>query len=105
MCDLSMNPTSPLRSHILHTTLTRVTNHQTIPRPNSVWYKARGPLHWVGGERIWSPCRFDGERPWFVCSVRSNGVFCGRKVTTLYAGGRLFACRHCYDLAYMPVRR
>ena len=34
------------------------------------------------------------------CSVRSNGVFCGRKVTKLYAGGRLFACRHCYDLAY-----
>jgi hypothetical protein len=21
-------------------------------------------------------------------------------VTKLYAGGRLFACRHCYDLAY-----
>jgi hypothetical protein len=29
----------------------------------------------VGGARIWTPCRFDGERPWFVCSVRSNGVF------------------------------
>ena len=48
----------------------------------------------------WTPCRFGGERPWFVCSVRSNGVYCGRRVTKLYGVGRLFACRHCYRLAY-----
>ena len=48
----------------------------------------------------WSPCRFGGERPWFVCSVASNGVYCGRRVTKLYGAGRLFACRHCYGLAY-----
>jgi hypothetical protein len=48
----------------------------------------------------WTPCRFGGGQPWFVCSVRSNGVFCGRQVTKLYNGGRLFACRHCYELAY-----
>jgi hypothetical protein len=48
----------------------------------------------------WTPCRFGGERPWFICSVRSNGAFCGRKVTKLYAGGPLFACRHCYVLTY-----
>ena len=48
----------------------------------------------------WTPCRFGGERPWFVCSVQSNGVHCGRRVTKLYGVGRLFACRHCYQLAY-----
>jgi hypothetical protein len=42
----------------------------------------------------WTPCRFGGERPWFVCSVQS----CGRWVTKLY--GRLFACRRCHRLAY-----
>jgi hypothetical protein len=49
---------------------------------------------------VWSPCRFGGERPWFLCSVTSGGVYCGRRVTKLYGAGRLFACRHCYRLAY-----
>jgi len=49
---------------------------------------------------VWTPCRFGGERPWFVCSVASNGVYCGRRVIKLYGAGRLFACRHCYRLAY-----
>ena len=48
----------------------------------------------------WSPCRFGGERPWFGCSVTSNGGFCGRRCAKLYGAGRLFACRHCYRLAY-----
>jgi len=48
----------------------------------------------------WTPCRFGGEQPWFVCSVAANGVYCGRRVTKLYGAGRLFACRHCYRLAY-----
>jgi hypothetical protein len=49
---------------------------------------------------VWTPCRFGGERPWFVCSVASNGVYCGRRVIKLYGADRLFACRHCYRLAY-----
>jgi hypothetical protein len=44
----------------------------------------------------WTPCRFGGERPWFVCSVQS----CGRRVTKLYSIDRLFACRRCHQLAY-----
>ena len=48
----------------------------------------------------WTPCRFGGERPWFICSVYANGTYCGRQVTKLYDAGRLFACRHCYRLAY-----
>ena len=27
----------------------------------------------------WTPCRFGGERPWFMCSVAANGVYCGRR--------------------------
>jgi hypothetical protein len=48
----------------------------------------------------WTPCRFGGEKPQFVCSVASNGAYCGRRVIKLYGAGRLFACRHCYRLAY-----
>ncbi len=49
---------------------------------------------------LWTPCRFGGERPWFVCDVRANGVHCGRQVAKLYGAGRLFACRRCYRLGY-----
>jgi hypothetical protein len=53
---------------------------------------------------LWTPCRFGGERPWFVCAVRANGVYCGRQVAKLYGAGRLFACRHCYLLGYAVQR-
>jgi hypothetical protein len=52
----------------------------------------------------WAPCRFGGERPWFVCDVRSNGVYCGRRVAKLYGAGPLFACRRCYRLGYAVQR-
>jgi hypothetical protein len=52
----------------------------------------------------WTACRFGGERPWFVCDVAANGVYCGRRVAKLYGGGRLFACRHCYRLGYAVQR-
>lgn len=48
----------------------------------------------------WTDCNFGGQRPWFRCSIHANGVYCGRRVSKLYAGVRLFACRHCYNLAY-----
>ena len=48
----------------------------------------------------WTPCRFGGDRPWFIRSVYANGTYCGRQVTKLYQAGRLFACRHCSRLAY-----
>jgi len=35
----------------------------------------------------WTLCRLGGERPWFVCDVRSNGVYCGRQVAKLYGAG------------------
>lgn len=52
--------------------------------------------------RVWldrTPCHYGGERVWFLCPARG----CGRRVALLY-GGAVFACRHCYDLAY-PVQR
>ena len=52
----------------------------------------------------WTPGRFGGERPWFVCDVSANGVYCGRLVAKLCGAGRLFACRHCYRLGYQVQR-
>jgi hypothetical protein len=45
-------------------------------------------------------CRFGGSRPWFRCTVYSGGRYCGRRVAKVYGAGKLFACRHCYRLAY-----
>jgi hypothetical protein len=45
------------------------------------------------------PCNLGGERPWFICPA----VGCGRRVAILY-GGVIFACRHCYRLAYPSSR-
>ena len=42
-----------------------------------------------------TPCHLGGERVWFLCPAKG----CGRRVAKLY-GGRVFACRKCYGLAY-----
>jgi hypothetical protein len=44
-------------------------------------------------------CNLGGERPWFLCPAHG----CGRRVAILY-GGSIFACRHCYQLAYPSQR-
>lgn len=46
-----------------------------------------------------TPCNFGGERVWFRCPA----VGCGRRVAILF-GGAVFACRHCYQLAYSSQR-
>jgi hypothetical protein len=48
----------------------------------------------------WTNCYFGGRRPWFVCSGRTNGRYCGRRVALLYLDGEFFACRSCYRLVY-----
>ena len=49
----------------------------------------------------WTACTLGGRRAWFLCSA--NG--CGRRVALLYLGGAgIFACRHCYRLAYACQR-
>lgn len=47
----------------------------------------------------WTDCHFGRRRPWFVCPARG----CRRRVAILYCGG-IFACRHCYRLAYQSQR-
>ncbi len=47
----------------------------------------------------WSDCHLGGQRPWFLCPASG----CGRRVALLYGGG-IFACRHCYQLAYESQR-
>lgn len=49
---------------------------------------------------ITTPCNFGGERYWFVCPLSVNGVYCGRRVGSLYSGCDYYGCRHCYDLTY-----
>jgi hypothetical protein len=46
-----------------------------------------------------TPCNFGGERHWFLCPARG----CGKRAAILY-GGAIFACRHCYQLAYASQR-
>lgn len=47
----------------------------------------------------WSSCAYGGRRAWFVCPA----VGCGRRVAILY-GGKVYACRHCHQLAYRTQR-
>lgn len=47
-----------------------------------------------------TPCRYGGNRYWFICPWYKNGVYCGKRVGTLYKDGDYFACRHCYALTY-----
>jgi hypothetical protein len=44
----------------------------------------------------WTDCNYGGNRPWFICPISG----CGRRVARIYAGGKYFGCRHCYNLAY-----
>ena len=53
---------------------------------------------------VWFPCRFGGNRPYFVCPGIVNGVACRRQVSKLYGAGLYFLCRHCYRLAYVSQR-
>lgn len=48
----------------------------------------------------WTPCNYGGARAWFVCPAQG----CGRRVAKLFLGGSIFACRHCYQLAYACQR-
>jgi hypothetical protein len=45
-------------------------------------------------------CHYGGVRYWFICPAAG----CGRRVAILYMGDKIFACRHCYQLAYKSQR-
>jgi hypothetical protein len=49
----------------------------------------------------WTGCNFGGRRAWFRCPASG----CDRRVALLYIGSSgIFACRHCYQLAYDSQR-
>ena len=49
----------------------------------------------------WKACTLGGRRAWLLCPARG----CGRRVVMLYIGSSgIFACRHCYKLAYACQR-
>ena len=49
----------------------------------------------------WTPCNYGGLRAWFNCPAKG----CGRRVAKLFLGSAgIFACRHCYQLAYASQR-
>ena len=52
----------------------------------------------------WTDCTLGGRRPWFTCSIYSNGCYCSRRVAKLYQAGSLFACRHCCGLTYQTQK-
>lgn len=45
-------------------------------------------------------CNYGNQRPYFLCPGVVNGRHCGKRVGKLFAGGRFFLCRHCYQIAY-----
>jgi hypothetical protein len=48
-----------------------------------------------------TPCTYGGARPWFLCPAAG----CGRRGALLDLGGSgIFACGHCYQLAYACQR-
>jgi hypothetical protein len=53
-------------------------------------------------ELVNTPCNLGGVRWWFICPLSRNGVYCGRRVGTLYCppGGNYYGCRHCHNLSY-----
>lgn len=49
----------------------------------------------------WTSCNYGSRRAWFRCPAAG----CGRRVALLYLGNAgIFACRHCYRLAYACER-
>jgi len=58
------------------------------------WQDESYPIH-----LDWTDCNLGGKRFWFLCPARG----CGRRVAVLYSSG-IFACRHCYQLAYPSQR-
>ena len=48
----------------------------------------------------YAECHYGGKRPYFRCNGIVNGRHCLRRVGKVFAGGRYFLCRHCYNVAY-----
>lgn len=78
----------------VHTQQQHITLSYRRRNSNNDWVKLSYPVL-----IDWTPCNYGNKRPWFLCP----GKNCGRRVAILYSG-KIFACRHCYQLAY-PCQR
>jgi hypothetical protein len=66
-------------------------------------YRVRSDAGWQTVEQrvpiCWTPCRFGGRRPWFMCNT------CGRRAAKLYFVGPAVGCRRCCRLVYQVQRK
>jgi hypothetical protein len=72
-----------------------VLNYRRRHGEEAAWEDVREPV-----PVTWTSCNYGGKRPWFLCPGVVNGRHCGRRVAILYAAGKYFLCRHCYNLSY-----
>lgn len=63
-------------------------------RLNNDWENMEYPVYLEN-----TVCHLGGQRVWFRCPAQG----CGKRVAILY-GGKVFACRHCHQLAYESTR-
>ena len=78
----------------VHTEIDKITLSYKQRSNGSDWKDQSYPV-WLE----WTSCNYGNWRPWFLCPAKG----CGRRVAILY-GGEIFACRHCYKLAYLCQR-
>ena len=73
----------------------RVLLRYRFRKNGSEWQSINHPVYLTS-----TPCTYGGERTWFICPA----IGCGRRVAILYGYDSIFACRHCYRLAYRCQR-
>lgn len=78
----------------IRTDVDRVTLDYRVRDHGGEWQAMNYPVRIT-----WTPCTYGGRRAWWFCPVAG----CGRRVAILY-GGKVYACRHCYQLAYRTQR-
>ena len=80
----------------IRTEADRVTLNYRMQQGGAEWQDMNYPIHLA-----WTPCHLGGRRTWFQCPAAG----CNRRVGVLYLGSAgIFACRHCYGLAYACQR-
>lgn len=78
----------------INTSVNQVTLNYRVRDQGDEWHAMDYPVCVT-----WTPCTYGGLRAWFICPA----VGCGRRVAILY-GGKVYACRHCHQLAYRTQR-
>ena len=86
-------PVASIEIHVDHSNVILEYRHR---RQCGEWQDRKYPV-----DLTWTPCHYGGKRVWWLCPGRG----CGRRVAVLYLGREgIFACRHCYRLAYRCQR-